>query len=232
MRMALSLGSLSLLLLAACSAAPDDTASSTEALTELTASSCKTPTVHTTAKEDADGNEIAGSAHTTISGCIVGAKNETGEDVLARLVTLMADTSKLSAVKNDQGANVFSRFSPGAHSGSLTASGGLLQDIDVTLAMTGSPKTTLHAVQKRPAGAPYTITLTNRTPVVASVFFFSVTAVNTGDLSLSIKVTPQANGITVTGTSDIVLQEEQDQAANASAVVTDVFDWLKSNLEP
>ena len=219
------------LVIAGCSADTDDSggaSTSTDALTALTATQCKTPTVHTKAKEDDDGAPIAGSAHTTLSGCIVGKRNETGEEVLQRLVTLLGDTSKLAGVTNDQGEPVFRRFAAGAKSGALTSS--LTQNINVTLAMTGSPKTTLRAVQKRPAGMPYSITLANTTPVVASVLFFSTTAVETGNLTLSIQVKPQENGITVTGTSDIILEAQQDKAAEAGAIVTDVFSWLTSEL--
>ena len=230
MRLGLSLVPICLIVVG-CSSANDDadgSSSSTEALTAFTAAQCKTPTVHTTTKEDDDGAPIAGSAHTTLSGCIVGHHDETGEETLQRLITLLGDTSKLSSVTDDQGQPVFSRFVAGARAGALTSS--LTQDINVTLAMTGSPKTTLHAVQKRPVGMPYSLSLTNATPVVASVFFFSVTAVETGNLSLSIQVKPQQNGISITGTSDVILEQEQDKAAQASAIVTDVFTWLTTEL--
>lgn len=206
----------------------DDAETSSDALTALTAAGCKTPTIQTSAKKDSNGQAIYGSAHTTLSGCIVGARGETGEAVLTRLTTLLGDTSKLSSVENDDGDRVFSRFSAGSKKGALATS--LTQDLDVTLAMTGSPQTKLRAVQKRAAGKPYTLSIANTTEVNAKFAFFTIKVVDPGNLSLSIEVKPQQNGITVTGVSDIVLLQQQDKAAQSSTLVTNVFKWLTSEL--
>ena len=64
----------------------------------------------------------------------------------------------------------------------------------------------------------------------ASVAFFTVTVVNPNELSLNITVKAENNGITVTGASDIVLQQQQDQAASASVLVSDLFRWLTTEL--
>ena len=48
----------------------DSAASSSEALTSLTAAQCKTPTVKTTPQAAPSGGAIPGSAHTTLSGCV------------------------------------------------------------------------------------------------------------------------------------------------------------------
>jgi len=68
-------------------------------------------------------------------------------------------------------------------------------------------------VQKRPAGKPYalTLTITNAPPVVASLAIFLVTVVQPGNLSLDLEIKAQANGITVTGASDIILEQQQDR---------------------
>ena len=66
--------------------------------------------------------------------------------------------------------------------------------------------------------------------MLASVAFFTVTVVNPGELTLAIEVKVEANGITVTGASDIVLQQSQDQAASASVLVSDLFRWLTTEL--
>jgi hypothetical protein len=207
----------------------DDASSSVDALTSLTAAQCKTPTVHTAPKADPSGNAVQGSAHTTLSGCVLGASGESGEAVLGRLAALLANTSALGTVQNDQGARVFQRFVPGPKHGTLATS--LTQDIDVTLAMTGSPKTSLHTVQKRAAGKPLSLSIANATPVVASLAIFSVTVVKPGNLSLALEIKAQENGITVTGASDVVLEQQQDKAAQAAVLVNDVFRWLTTELK-
>ncbi len=213
----------------ACASMPDDEgASSADALTTLTVAQCKTPAVHTSSKTDASGAAIAGSAHTTLSGCIVGAQGETGGEVLTRLTTLLADTGRIGTVKDSQGAPIFSQFTPGTRHGSLAAS--VFQDFDVVLAMDHAPYTKLHTVQSNPAGAPYTLSIINSTPLAADVAFFTVTVVNPGDFSLTLRVTAASNGITMTGASDIILQQQQDQAASASVLVSDLFRWLTTEL--
>jgi hypothetical protein len=215
--------------IAACASVQDDVgASSADALTTLTVAQCKTPAVHTAPKTDSSGATIAGSAHTTLAGCIVGAQGETGDGVLTRLTTLLADTGKLGTVKDAQGAKVFSQFTPGTRHGSLTSS--VTQDFDVVLALDHAPFTRLHTAQSRPAGAPYSLSIVNSTPLAANVAFFTVTVVNPGEFSLTLQGKAAANGITITGASDIVLQQQQDQAASASVLVTDVFRWLTTEL--
>jgi hypothetical protein len=214
---------------AACATVTDDEGSSSvEALTPLTTAQCKTPAVHTAPKTDASGAAIAGSAHTTLAGCIVGAQGETGEAVLTRLTALMADTGRLGTVKDADGAKVFQQFTPGTRHGSLSAS--VFQDFDVVLALDHSPFTRLHTSQSRPAGAPYSLSIVNATPLAASVAFFTVTVVNPGEFTLTLQGKAAANGITVTGASDIILQQQQEQAASASVLVTDVFRWLSTEL--
>ena len=214
---------------AACATATDDEGSSSaDALTTLTTAQCKIPAVHTSPKTDAFGAAIAGSAHTTLAGCIVGAQGETGDAVLTRLTALMADTGRLGTVKDAAGAKVFQQFTPGTRHGSLSAS--VLQDFDVVLALDHNPYTRLHTSQSRPAGAPYSLSIVNATPLAASVAFFTVTVVNPGELTLTLQGKAAANGVTVTGASDIILQQQQDQAASASVLVTDVFRWLTTEL--
>lgn len=230
MRKLTCLGAFSIALaLGACASVTDDGgATSSEALTSLTPAQCKTPAVHTAPKKDPAGAAIAGSAHTTLSGCIVGAQGETGDAVLTRLTTLLGNTARLGAVQDEQGAPVFSRFAPGTKQGTLATS--LTQDVDVTLAMAHTPSTKLHTVQHNVAGAPYTLSIVNATAMTASVAFFTVTVVNPGELSLTLEVKTAANGVTVTGASDIVLQQQQDQAATASVLVSDLFRWVTTEL--
>jgi hypothetical protein len=222
--------SATLVFIAACTAESEDDSGTTSdsALTTLTTAQCKTPAVHTSPKSAPGGGTIAGSAHTTLSGCIVGSQGETGDAVLARLATLLGNTSRLGTVKDAQGAPVFQHFSPGAKQGSLATS--LTQDIDVTLAMDHSPFTKLRTVQKKAAGAPYTLKISNATALSASVAFFTVTVVEPGELTLTLEAKPQLNGITITGASDIILQQSQDQAASASVLVSDLFRWVTTEL--
>jgi hypothetical protein len=227
---ALAAVSSGLLFVAACAVESEDDAGSTSdsALTSLTVAQCKTPAVNTTPKTAPGGGAIAGSAHTTLTGCIVGSQGETGEAVLTRLATLLGNTSRLGTVKDSHGAPVFQRFTPGARAGALATS--LTQDFDVTLAMDHSPFTKLHTVQKKTAGAPYTLKISNATALSASVAFFTVTVVEPGELTLTLEAKAQLNGITVTGASDIVLQQQQDQAASASVLVSDLFRWVTTEL--
>jgi hypothetical protein len=214
---------------AACASVTDDEGStSADALTTLTVAQCKTPTVHTSPKTDSSGAAIAGSAHTTLAGCIIGAQGESGDAVLTRLSTLLADTVRIGSVKDAQGAPVFSQFNPGGRHGTLATS--VTQDFGVTLAMDHAPYTKLHTVQTKPAGAPYSLSIVNATALSADVAFFTVTVVNPGELSLSLQVKAAANGVSMTGASDIILQQQQDQAASASVLVSDLFRWLTSEL--
>jgi hypothetical protein len=214
---------------AACASVTDDEGStSADALTTLTVAQCKTPTVHTSPKTDSSGAAIAGSAHTTLAGCIIGAQGESGDAVLTRLSTLLADTERIGSVKDAQGAPVFSQFNPGGRHGTLATS--VTQDFGVTLAMDHAPYTKLHTVQTKPAGAPYSLSIVNATALSADVAFFTVTVVNPGELSLSLQVKAAANGVSMTGASDIILQQQQDQAASASVLVSDLFRWLTSEL--
>lgn len=217
-------------LVAACAAESEDDSGSTSdsALTSLTLAQCKTPKVHTAPMAAQGGGTIAGSAHTTLEGCIVGSMGESGDAVLTRLATLLGNTAKLGTVKNEQGGPVFQHFTPGGRAGSLATS--LVQDIDVTLAMDHSPFTKLHTVQKKAAGAPYTLKISNVTALSASVAFFTVTVVEPGQLTLTLEAKAQANGITITGASDIILQQQQDQAASASVLVSDLFRWVTTEL--
>ena len=225
----LAVFSLAVAAVGACASVSDDEGTtSADALTTLTVAQCKTPAVHTSPKTDSSGDAIAGSAHTTLTGCIVGAQGETGDAVLRRLTTLLADTGRIGTVKDAQGAPVFSQFNPGTRHGTLATS--VTQDFGVVLAMDHAPYTKLHTVQSKPAGAPYSLSIVNSTALSADVAFFTVTVVNPGEFSLTLQVKAAANGITLTGASDIILQQQQDQAASASVLVSDLFRWLTTEL--
>lgn len=213
----------------ACASVSDDEGTtSADALTTLTVAQCKTPVVHTSAKADSSGAPIAGSAHTTLTGCIVGAQGETGDAVLTRLTTLLADTGRIGTVKDDQGAPVFSQFNPGTRHGTLATS--VTQDFGVTLAMDHAPYTKLHTVQSRPAGAPYSLSIVNSTALSADVAFFTVTVVNPGEFTLTLQAKAASNGISLTGASEVILLQQQDQAASASVLVSDLFRWVATEL--
>lgn len=214
---------------AACASVSDDEGTtSADALTTLTVAQCKTPVVHTSPKTDSSGTAIAGSAHTTLAGCIVGAQGETGDGVLTRLTTLLADTGRIGTVKDAQDAPVFSQFNPGTRHGTLATS--VTQDFGVVLAMDHAPYTKLHTAQSKPAGGAYSLSIVNSTALSADVAFFTVTVVNPGEFSLTLQGKAAANGVTLTGASDIILQQQQDQAASASVLVSDMFRWLTTEL--
>ena len=191
----------------------------------LTVEQCKAPKVATSPLADASGTAIVGSAHTKLDGCVVGGHGETGDAVLARVVTILENTASIGLVKDATGKPVFERFTPAAKTGSLATT--QKQDIDVTLAMAHSPTTTLHIEMKEATGV-LTVTIVNSAAVKASIF--GVTAVAQGDLKLNMQVKPAANGVVVTGTAQIVLQQQQDQAAGASLLVKSLFGWLGEQL--
>jgi len=56
-----------------------------------------------------------------------------------------------------------------------------------------------------------------------------VTVVQPGNLSLDLEIKAQANGITVTGASDIILEQQQDRASQASVLVNDVNESARSH---
>jgi hypothetical protein len=225
----LSLGSLIGLLAGGCAQAAEDDGgvSSVDALTTLSASDCKTPTVATT-PQIASGAPVEGSAHTTLTGCVTGGAGETGADVIDRVAAILVDTQKLAGVKDTAGAPVFTKFKAGRASGTLAT--GISQDIDVTLAMDHSPTTKLHIEQRKLPNGSYGVEITNSTDLKASVAFFTVTVVRAGELKLSLRVKPEANGVAVSGTADIILQQEQQQASKASLLVSDLFGWLSGEL--
>jgi hypothetical protein len=173
---------------------------------------------------------IDGSAHTTVAGCILSASGETGAGLLGRAEAILNDSNSLGAVTDESGQAVFNSFRPGATSGSLTSASGLIQDIDVSLNISFNPSTRLRVTRKQNADGSYGVTITNITPLKATVAIFPVTAVNTGDLSVSVKLTPESNGMDVTGAGDVVLQVQQDQASQATQLVNQLFDWLKTQL--
>lgn len=201
--------------------------SSVDALSTFSALECKKPTV-TTAPQVASDEAVLGSAHTTLAGCVAGAEGETGKDLVERVAAILVDTQKLAGVKDTAGAPVFTTLKTGAVTGSLAS--GLSQDIDVTLAMDHSPTTKLHIEQRKLANGSYAIDISNTTALEASVAFLKITVVRPGDLKLSLRVKPEANGVAVSGTADIILQKEQDQASKASLLVSDLFGWLSSEL--
>ena len=59
----------------------------------------------------------------------------------------------------------------------------------------------------------------------------AVTALKAGDLKLTVKFSPQANGISAAGQSSVILQQQQDQAASNSQLVANLFTWLTTQLQ-
>lgn len=213
-----------------CAASADEeTGSSDDALSAqtLTAGACKTPVLKTKPKT-LNGAAVPGSAVTSISGCIVGKNGETGQATSARLVTLLGDTTRIGKVKNPAGATVFSKFTPGPAKGTLAT--GIVQDVDVTLDMFASPSSTLRITRKLGADGIYALKITNVTAFKARVAFVPVTAIEAEQLVLDVQMKPEANGLTVNGGGEVELEIMQDQAAGASELVRDLFNWLTTEL--
>lgn len=207
--------------------ATEESASSNDALS-LTAGTCKLPVVKTKPATGQGGEAIPGSAITSISGCIVGKSGESGKDVSARLVKILGDTPRIGLVQADDGSTVFEKFTPGATTGTLAT--GLVQDVDVTLASFGSPSSRLRITRRFSADGTYSVSIKNVTPFKASIAFVGVTAILPDGLALDVQMKPEANGLSVTGNGSVKLQVMQDQAAEASELVTNLFAWLQSEL--
>jgi hypothetical protein len=207
----------------------EDLNASDSALVSLTADQCKTPTVHSAPKTDAQGRPIAGTAKTSVQGCIVGKAGEAGTDVLARASALLGDTSKFGTLTDSTGQRVFSSFSPHAASGTLAT--GIVQDVDVTINVDFSPSTRLRVTRKQGSDGVLTVSISNITAVTARLAFLPVTVVNPNDLSLNVKLSAETNGISVAGTGEVTLQQQKDRAAESAQLVSQVFDWVKGQLE-
>jgi hypothetical protein len=209
----------------------DDVETSSEALTTFTAQQCRAPAVTTAPLLNASTRRpIDGTARTTLDGCVLGRPNETGAVMTTRSTTLLGDTARFGALKQDDGTPVFSRFTPLAPTGSISSPSGQIQDIDVRLNMSFSPSARLRVTRRQNADGSYSLSIANITPFRATIAFFPVTVVKANNLTLEAHLRPEANGIGVRGTSQITLEHEKQQAANASVLVQNVFDWLTTEL--
>jgi hypothetical protein len=207
-----------------CAAGSDDTTDSTEAaLTTLAPAQCATPTTTEGPLKDSSGQAIAGSGKTTLDGCIVGHADETGAALVTRLGTLLSDTARFGTVEDSPGHALFSRFTPGAATGSLAA--GLVQDVDVTLNEQYNPATKLRFTRKKTADGGISISIVNVTALVANVFF-GVTVIQPNNLSVTLTFSPQANGVTAKGSSQVIMDQGQDHAAEVAGLVKSVFGWV------
>jgi hypothetical protein len=217
------------LLVVGCSAdVVDDDVASSEAPLTLTPSGCASPNVTTAPKRDAQGRPIAGTAHTTLKGCVVGRAGEDGDSVIDRVTTLLGNNEKLGAVTDQQGSRLFSRFSPvNSPSGSLSS--GQTQNVDITLAADHSPKGQIKITRKADDGT-YQLSLVNNKPITATALFFTVDVIKVGNLTVDIQVKPESNGVSVRGVSDVQLEQAPEQAEQAGAIVRDMFKWLQKEL--
>jgi len=223
MRRLLSMLSLTLLVSGCAASAEDETDSTEDAFSAgqmLTEAACRKPNLST--KKDKPG-----SAVTSINGCIVGKRGETGKDVTARLVELLGDTDHISRVKSGDD-KVFSKFKALPPSGSLETE--LVQEVDVTLKMIASPSARLRITRTLGADGVYSLRITNITAFKAVLLVLPVTAIQPGDFTLDVKMKPEANGLSISGTGAVELQVMEDQAATASELVRDVFAWLADEL--
>ena len=213
-----------------CAANSDDSAASSEAeLITLDPAQCATPTTSEGPLKDSSGNPISGSSKTTLSGCITGQTGETGDALATRIATLLSDTAKFGTVEDSPGHALFSGYTMGQPSGSLTGSTGLVQDVDVTLNEQYSPTTKLRFTRKKTTDGSVSVNITNVTALTANVFF-GVTVVNPNDLSVTLTFKPAANGVTANGSGQVIMQQGGDHAADVSGLVKAVFAFTTSHL--
>lgn len=219
-----------LLLAAACTAETGEgSQTDTADLTTLTAASCATPNVQTQPKTDSAGRPIEGTAKTALNGCVIGKPGEAGSGTVQRASVLLGDNSKLATMTDSTGAPMFAKFTPrGQPSGSLAT--GQTQDVDVTLEADFSPAGRLRFTRKLNADGTYRIQIANVTPFEARILFFPVEVIKTGNLKMDATLSPEANGMTVKGSSEVVLEENKEQAEQSSQLVKDVFTWMTTEL--
>jgi hypothetical protein len=182
---------------------------------------CNSPTVSTQAQG-------SGSARTTLSGCVLARQGETGAALVSRAAGVLSDVNRYSTVLDGNGQRLFASFSPHPATGTLAT--GLVQEVDVTLNEQASPTTRLRFTWHQNADGTFDISVVNATAVTATFLGFHVTAINPGDLSATLKLTPEANGADAVGSSQATLQQGQDHAQEASQLVVSLFDFMKAQL--
>lgn len=216
-------------LVTACAADANDDAASSSALTNLTPGSCAKPDVKTS-PHLANGEPVDGTAHTTLSGCILAAQGETGDALVARIAQRLGDTDALSKIRTEKGKPVFTSFVVGPATGTIET--GIAQDIDVVLGAAHSPSTKLHTVRTRKADGSFVLEITNATEMQATLLFVPVTVILPGNLSVKLVAKPEANGATLTGVGDVTLEAGKDNANDTAELVRNVFDWLRGEVAP
>jgi hypothetical protein len=218
-------------LIAACSANVGDDAIGSDAqeLITLTPEGCLTPNVTTAPKSDAQGNPIHGTAKTSLHGCIVGKPGEAGTGTAARAAAILASNEKLATMTDSQDRPYFKTFTPaGPPTGTLQT--GQKQFVNVVLNAEQNPKGQMELTRKSDADGSFTMASVNNKPITVKVLFVTVEVIKQNNLTLNVVIRPEENGITVTGTSEVTLEHQQDQAGQASQMVKDVFAWLTEEL--
>jgi hypothetical protein len=211
-----------------CAGVTDDTATSGEAaLTTLDPAQCASPTTSEGPLTDSSGQPISGSSKTTLSGCITGRSGETGAALATRVGTLVSNTALFGTVEDTPGHRLFSAFTPGQATGSLSS--GLVQEVDVTLNEQYSPVTRLRFTRKKAADGSITLDIVNVTALTVNVVF-QVTVVDANNLSIALTYHPQANGVSVSGACQVVMDQGGDHAAEMSGLVKAVFGWTSDQL--
>jgi hypothetical protein len=216
--------------IAACSTdVADSIGNDSQELVTLTPRGCLTPNVTTAPKTDAQGQPIRGTAKTSLEGCIIGKPGEAGTGTAARATAILASNEKLATMTNAQDQLVFKSFTAaGAATGTLQT--GQKQLVNVVLNVEQNPKGQMEIARQSHADGSFTMSSFNNKPITVKVLFVTVEVIKQNNLTLNVVVKPEANGITVTGASEITLEQQQDQASQASQMVKDVFAWLTEEL--
>lgn len=216
-------------LLASCAAPTEDEnveASSESALVTLTPQMCQTPNVRTGPINDTRGRPIAGTARTSLSGCIIGPSGSTGAAVISAAAERLGNTASFATMRGADNQLVFSRFTPRAANGNQ-------QEIDVRLAIDHSPYARLRIIRQVLPDGRYWLNITNVTAFSSNlpVVPLPVTVIQPGKFRVDVILRPEANGVGVSGTSEVTLEIAKEQAAASAQLVSDVFNWLKGELD-
>jgi hypothetical protein len=180
------------------------------------------PTTQTSPRVDGTGAPILGTARTTLNGCFLMG----GDSFLNQAFQFLKNPAHYSSIVADDGTP----FLGTVHAVPTTQTTNFTQDIDITLGLgflfhpSGRLRVTL--VQQAPN---LIVSIVNTTPIVDSQGATN-TVIKTGDFALNVRLTAQSNGLTMVGTADVALQQEQQQANPTSMFVRHFFDWLSADL--
>ncbi len=215
----------SLLLLAplvACSAPADSNAESGAAAVTDCANVRSTPT--RSEQKNTAGDVTSTTLTVEAAGCIA---SDDPAKLVDKLVALVEDDQKLSSVSNATG-KIFSKYSPHSPTGEIGGPTGLVRTVDVTFNAKKNPSTTIKVSLKKSSTGEVSFGLTNTKGVGVLVW----TAIEPGGLDVRLTVKPSAGGVTISGTTKVVVQPGyEDSVKGMDELPSLVIHWLQDQVK-